>query len=307
LINADSIIRIECTQVISPAQKLITMEETQIKSGIKVTLHKIEFSDKNTRVYLTVDNNNKNTEISFYDFNSKAIQGNRQFETTTDYDVDYPEIESDIPAGIVEDGVILFEPLEYKKNNLILQFEASKNYEDVKFIFNVDLLSQYPQKREQEKSLDATSGRETIEKSSPENIISKSNSNQVSNTISTSGNFKLLSRWGSPGTCDGQFNHPASIEHDPNGQRIYIADLDNNRIQVLNSDGEFVTKWGTLGKGDGQFSGPGDIASDPSGEFIYVTDIYNNRVQKFDKNGEFIMEWGSLGIGDGEAKLILQN
>lgn len=141
MINADSIIRIECTQVISPAQKLITMEETQTKSGIRVTLHKIEFSDKNTRVYLTVDNNNKNTEISFYDFNSKAIQGNRQFETTSDYDVDYPEIESDIPAGIVEDGVILFEPLEYKKNNLILQFEASKNYEDVKFIFNVDLLS----------------------------------------------------------------------------------------------------------------------------------------------------------------------
>lgn len=61
---------------------------------------------------------------------------------------------------------------------------------------------------------------------------------------------------------------------------------DNNRIQVLNSDGEFVTKWGTLGKGDGQFSGPGDIASDPSGEFIYVMDIDNNRVQKFHKNGE---------------------
>ena len=117
----------------------------------------------------------------------------------------------------------------------------------------------------------------------------------------------FIRTWGSPGTGDGQFNHPASIEHDPNGQRIYIADLDNNRIQVLNSDGEFVTKWGTLGKGDGQFSGPGDIASDPSGEFIYVMDIDNNRVQKFDKNGEFIMEWGSLGIGDGEAKLILQN
>jgi hypothetical protein len=44
-----------------------------------------------------------------------------------------------------------------------LQFEASKNYENVKFIFNVDLLSQYPQEQEQEKLLDVTSGRETIE------------------------------------------------------------------------------------------------------------------------------------------------
>jgi hypothetical protein len=31
-------------------------------------------------------------KFHFYDFNSKPIQGNRQFETTTDYDVDYPEI-----------------------------------------------------------------------------------------------------------------------------------------------------------------------------------------------------------------------
>jgi len=76
LINADSIIRIECTQVISPAQKLITMEETQIKSGIKVTLHKIEFSDKNTRVYLTVDNNNKNTGVFFSFFRYRFLPKN---------------------------------------------------------------------------------------------------------------------------------------------------------------------------------------------------------------------------------------
>ena len=144
-VDASSITKIECSDVISPAQKSIIVEESQTKSGIKFTLHKVEFSDKNTRVYLTIENNNKNTEISFYDFNSKAIQGNRQFETTTDYDVDYPEIQSDIPAGIVEDGVILFEPLSVDKGNMKLQFETSKNYQDVNFVFDIDLSAQSQQ------------------------------------------------------------------------------------------------------------------------------------------------------------------
>ena len=148
-VDASSITKIECSDVISPAQKSIIVEESQTKSGIKFTLHKVEFSDKNTRVYLTIENNNKNTEISFYDFNSKAIQGNRQFETTTDYEVDYPEIQSDIPAGIVEDGVILFEPLSVDKGNMKLQFETSKNYQDVNFVFNIDSSAQSQQETEE--------------------------------------------------------------------------------------------------------------------------------------------------------------
>ena len=157
--------------MISPAQKSIIVEESQTKSGIKFTLHKVEFSDKNTRVYLTIENNNKNTEISFYDFNSKAIQGNRQFETTTDYEVDYPEIQSDIPAGIVEDGVILFEPLSVDKGNMKLQFETSKNYQDVNFVFNINLSAQSQQETEEatpDTTTDPTQGQLETEEATPD-------------------------------------------------------------------------------------------------------------------------------------------
>jgi hypothetical protein len=178
-VDASSITKIECSDVISPAQKSIIVEESQTKSGIKVTLHKVEFSDKNTRVYLTIENNNKNTEISFYDFNSKAIQGNRQFETTTDYEVDYPQIQSDIPAGIVEDGVILFKPLSIDKGNMKLQFETSKNYQDVNFVFNIDPSAQSQQEIEKANP-NTTTGQET-EKANPntttEQEIEKANPN----------------------------------------------------------------------------------------------------------------------------------
>jgi hypothetical protein len=161
-VDASSITKIECSDVISPTQKSIIVEESQTKSGIKFTLHKVEFSDKNTRAYLTIENNNKNSEISFYDFNSKAIQGNRQFETTVDYDVDYPEIQSDIPAGIVEDGVILFEPLSVDKGNMKFQFETSKNYQEVNFDFNIDLSAQ-SQPEAKGANLDTTTEQETEE------------------------------------------------------------------------------------------------------------------------------------------------
>ena len=65
-----------------------------------MVFHKVEFSDKNTRVYLTVENLNPKVGITFYDSDAKAIQGNRQYATTYSYDVVYPTIKSDIPPGI---------------------------------------------------------------------------------------------------------------------------------------------------------------------------------------------------------------
>ncbi len=125
--------------------------------------------------------------------------------------------------------------------------------------------------------------------------------NQNRSSVNYGGkNFVLVSTWGTAGKGDGQFNHPAGIETDLTGQRIYVTDIDNNRIQVLDSDGQFVTKWGTLGKADGQFEGPGSIAVDDQKKIAFVSDIRNNRIQKFDTEGNFIAKWGSLGTGDSQ-------
>ncbi len=68
------------------------VQRTQSKGGIKMTLHKVEFSDKNTRLYMTVENLNRKISVNFYAFNAKAIQGKRQYSNTYSYDVDYPTI-----------------------------------------------------------------------------------------------------------------------------------------------------------------------------------------------------------------------
>jgi hypothetical protein len=138
LVNADLVEKVDCASIINPASKVITVEQTQEDNGIIVTLHRVEFSDENTRVYLTVENTDPTEEVNFYTFNAKAIQGRTQFGTTYSFDVDYPEIDSDIPPGIRENGVVIFEPLDPTASQTEFRFEANKGFtEDSEFVFNV--------------------------------------------------------------------------------------------------------------------------------------------------------------------------
>ncbi len=119
----------------------------------------------------------------------------------------------------------------------------------------------------------------------------------------TDGTF--LGYGGAPGagSGDGEFNSIAGcvglgIASDGS---IVCVDSGNNRIQVFDSTGAYVTQWGTFGTGDGDFDfgGQGYLAINASDE-IYVTDRDNQRVQKFQLDGTFVTAWGFNGTGDGE-------
>jgi DNA-binding beta-propeller fold protein YncE len=76
----------------------------------------------------------------------------------------------------------------------------------------------------------------------------------------------------------GQFRSP-SIKAAPDGL-IYVADAENDRIQVVDGAGRVVAAWGSKGAAPGQFSYPIGIAADAAGN-VYVADFGNDRVQKF--------------------------
>ncbi len=62
--------------------------------------------------------------------------------------------------------------------------------------------------------------------------------------------------------------------------RVFVADFYNNRIQVFNKEGLFLSQWGELGEEPGQFNGPTDLAVDREGR-VYVVDWGNHRIQIF--------------------------
>jgi len=95
-------------------------------------------------------------------------------------------------------------------------------------------------------------------------------------------NTRYLGELGAAGSGEGQFHLPWGLAVDGLGN-IYVADMGNNRIQILDSHGKFLTAWGSPGSGKGQFKGPYGVAVDGSGN-VYVADLGNHRVQKFALN-----------------------
>ena len=78
---------------------------------------------------------------------------------------------------------------------------------------------------------------------------------------------------------------------------MYVADTDNNRIQVFSSNGTFISKWGRYGgaAGNGTLGAPAGIAIDLEGN-VYVADTANHRIQVFSSNGTFISKLGTYGV-----------
>ena len=119
-----------------------------------------------------------------------------------------------------------------------------------------------------------------------------------SNTISKFDQFgTLITRWGSPGTGNGQFNGLMGIAIDDD-DNVYVADRNNHRIQKFTSNGAYIAQWGGLGTADGQFNRPSGVATD--GDWLYVAEEANNRVQKFSLNGTYVRQWGGAGAGNGQ-------
>ena len=61
---------------------------------------------------------------------------------------------------------------------------------------------------------------------------------------------------------------------------MYISELQNNRVSIFTTDGEFVKSFGSKGHGPVQFDDPREICLDKNGT-MYVCDAGNNRVQIF--------------------------
>ena len=76
----------------------------------------------------------------------------------------------------------------------------------------------------------------------------------------TAGPYKLVGTFGKPGTGNGQFSGAKGIAVAPNGN-VYVADSNNNRVEVFSKSGAFRGKWGTIGSDNGQFTGEGTSRS----------------------------------------------
>ncbi|MDN5847099.1 MAG: tetratricopeptide repeat protein [Candidatus Nitrosocosmicus sp.] len=138
-ILADSIQKVDCAQSLEPAVKVINVGQTMESDGAFMSLDKLEFSESNTRAYLTIQNIDSSEDLMFNEYNSRAIQGNTQYMVINNYDTNYPKIASVIPAGVEEKGVVLFEPLDLTQDTAQFRFDTTKGFNNIRFDFETIL------------------------------------------------------------------------------------------------------------------------------------------------------------------------
>jgi len=108
---------------------------------------------------------------------------------------------------------------------------------------------------------------------------------------------KWIEAIGVRGSHEGQFHFPVAVTTGPDG-RLYVVDMLNGRVQVLDSKGEYVEQIGRPGNRLGQLARPRGVAVGPDG-VVYVTDAATQVVQMFDSQGRVLMHFGGAGSGRG--------
>jgi DNA-binding beta-propeller fold protein YncE len=108
-----------------------------------------------------------------------------------------------------------------------------------------------------------------------------------------------------PGTTQSTLNNPNGIAYDPDSNKLFVADTNNNRIMVFDvssiSNGENAVN--VLGQPDFTTSAPGTTQSTlnyPSG---LAYDSKSNKVFVEDTNNNRVMVFGDLSISNGEAAI----
>jgi len=110
-------------------------------------------------------------------------------------------------------------------------------------------------------------------------------------------NGSLSRTIGVRGTGRGEFNGPTHLQL--RGDRLYVTDTFNARVQVLTVDGEQTTEVGERGLYVGNLIRPKGVTTDSDGN-VYIIESYYDHLLVFDAAGRLLLPIGGTGNGIGQ-------
>ena len=109
---------------------------------------------------------------------------------------------------------------------------------------------------------------------------------------------KPVLRIGKKGWGEGLLDKPMGVAVTAKDE-ILVADNQNHRVQVFDSNGTFLRSFGHKGKNAGEFKNPTGIAIDKDRK-ILVSECYNHRVQILSWEGRHLGSFGGQGSLDSQ-------
>jgi DNA-binding beta-propeller fold protein YncE len=115
--------------------------------------------------------------------------------------------------------------------------------------------------------------------------------------------YKLLRHIGKPSkkhdqTDPGIFSLPTAVALDDDGN-VYVTDTFNNRVEIFDADGNFISMFGKNGDSPADLGRPKSIAIDSDGH-IWVVDALPNQVKVFNQQGRLLIYFGGQGYYPGQ-------
>ena len=114
--------------------------------------------------------------------------------------------------------------------------------------------------------------------------------------------FRPVLSFGKQGSSVGMFNFPWGVAVNARDE-IAVTDQFNHRVQIFNSDGNYLRSFGRESNKAGEFNYPRGIAFHNNGN-IFVADRFSDRIEIFSGEGEYVGSFGGKGSLDSERTVI---
>ena len=110
----------------------------------------------------------------------------------------------------------------------------------------------------------------------------------------------LLQSWGQPGSGAGQFRTPHGLRVHRDG-RVFVADRENDRIQIFSPYGEYLTEWTDVRRPQDIFIDGDDLvyvaelswyAGERSARLGPIAEYLPARLSIYDIEGNVLLRWG---------------
>lgn len=146
MINAVNIEKQSYMDAVVPTITEITPENAvSEQNGISLKVDKVEFAEKETRIYLT-ETNSSTDKFSMWIYDIKLLQNGQQIEqdmaSFSAYEGNYAELSSDILPNASSSGVLVFPPMDSSASFQIYAEGHSGNYELDFQPFVIDITAQ---------------------------------------------------------------------------------------------------------------------------------------------------------------------
>lgn len=146
MIHADSVEKLSYMEMVVPTIKEIVPENAvSEQNGISIKVDKVEFAEKETRIYVTEANSSAD-KFSVFTYDMKIIQNGQQIEqdvaSASTYEGNYAQLSSDILPNASSSGILVFPAIDSSAGFQIYAEGFSDNWELEFAPFTIDVAVQ---------------------------------------------------------------------------------------------------------------------------------------------------------------------